>query len=337
MDTFFHLPLFIISFVAFLITKKSLIYGIIFFIVALLLLILIGRMFYIKRAVSKSLEANIETAQKVIKKENPDILIGSGWGAGLIVNLIERDLWRGNTILLSPSYYKVNKMLQINSNFRLIDVNDFNGKAIIYHSKHNKMVPFTDSKLLCKSNTGDKTPEIDIDLILLDRGDHDLNILGEKSEPNLRNDIEAMRNSQSENYKTQKNYGTTEMQSEHKSLQNIGTESDYSFECVQAIPEKVDEDEISECVEALPETEITINSDKINGDKNNIANEEVKEKIVEEKITVMDEIEYIATEDCNKEPRVHNAKDYQTIETEETPAPDGKWTWKFDEDDEEDE
>ena len=101
------------------------------------------------------------------KKENPDILIGSGWGAGLIVNLIERGLWRGNIILLSPTYYKVNKMTQTNSNFRLIDVNDFYGKAIIYHSKHNKIVPFTDSKLLCKSINGSKTPEIDIDLILL--------------------------------------------------------------------------------------------------------------------------------------------------------------------------
>ena len=85
---------------------------------------------------------------------------------------------------------------------------------------------------------------------------------------------------------------------------------------------------MSECVEALPESEIANNSNIMNGEKANFSN-----GVVEEKITVMEEKEFVRTEE-ERGARVHCAKDYERMETEETPAPEGKWNWKFDDDEE---
>ena len=115
LDNYFHLPLFLLAFISYVIyLKVSSIYGIILFFVAFLLLILIGRKTYIRRAVTKSLESNIYLVEKLIKKDNPDILIGHGWGGALIINLIKRNIWKGNAILIAPSFYKVNRMLYKN-------------------------------------------------------------------------------------------------------------------------------------------------------------------------------------------------------------------------------
>jgi hypothetical protein len=198
-DIYFHLPLFFLALFSYIVyLKVSSIYGIIMFFVALLLIILIGRSTYIRRAVTKSLEENIYLAEKLIKKNNPDILIGHGWGASIIINLIQRNIWTGNAILIAPSFYKINRMINKNKNsieeFRLIDFKDYEGKLIIYHSKLDRIVPYSDTKKLCESKLGlGCQPDIDIDLILLDRGDHDLDILIQENEPNLRNDISSLR------------------------------------------------------------------------------------------------------------------------------------------------
>ena len=145
LDIYFHLPIFFISILSYLISLKSLTYGFIFFFVALLLLILIGRTIYIRRAVSKSLESNIEGVEKIIKKVDPDILIGHGWGGAVIVNLIERQIWKGNTILIAPSFYKVNKMIKNNTNeitnFRLIDMNNYEGNFVLIDGENIEKIP----------------------------------------------------------------------------------------------------------------------------------------------------------------------------------------------------
>lgn len=369
-DKKFYLPFIIILFITYLITrKKSLMHGILFFLLALIIILFLLREILVRNSVTKSLENNIETVKKLIKKENPDILIGSGWGATLIIHLIERNLWNGNAILISPSYYKVNKMIMKDSKdinkFRLIDSNDYSGRIIIYHSKLNKTIPFTDSKLLCKSSNKNKSPEIDIDLILLDRGDHNLEILVDENEPNLKSDISLLRKKDNEiNDLNLLGKKEIEIEKEIKEIeQEIFKEKQFKANPItldynsnsKAINMKTPNVTLQQYNTQNSNSNSNINTEfNTNIQKNNKNNLSIYSPLCSEEVRIVQNIEEelecveaLPTPNINQNLEEKENEDIhaERIETEkshisaseisETPA--GKWTWGFDEDEEDEE
>jgi hypothetical protein len=182
----------------------SFLIGIIFFII----LIILNKNYLISEAVKVSMENNIKIAEDEIKKHNPEIIIGSSWGGGIIINLIKKGIWKGNSLIIAPAYYSINKVIygnNINSNnidecnkifdfnFSKIKINDFdkNAKIIVYHSKEDKVICFKESERLCERINFNKENENffnNFELKLYEKGDHSMNELCKKTGI-LKNDI----------------------------------------------------------------------------------------------------------------------------------------------------
>jgi hypothetical protein len=135
-------------------------------------------------------------------RNNPDILIGSSWGGAVALNLIERGLWNGPTILLAPAYYAVNKVIYNNQKekifqFNLAKVANLKGKVLVYHSKNDETIPFQDSiKLCCCDKTDQNNLNMSknemIELRLLEDDGHKLNSLIVEPHFILKRDIELI-------------------------------------------------------------------------------------------------------------------------------------------------
>lgn len=169
----------------------------------------------IRNAIKKSLESNIETAYTNIVKHEPKVLIGSSWGGSVVLNLIQRGLWNGHTILIAPAFYAVNKVVFNNQKekikeFRLSEAKNLNGKIIIYHSIDDEVIHYEDSEYLCGitkgfderdknqkdfcSNFIDSIENGPIVLKTFIKEDHSLNVLISEPEFRLKKDIEALLN-----------------------------------------------------------------------------------------------------------------------------------------------
>ncbi len=48
-------------------------------------------------------EASLAVQAEGLRKSKPDVLIGSSFGGGVVLALLERGLWRGPTLLLAPA------------------------------------------------------------------------------------------------------------------------------------------------------------------------------------------------------------------------------------------
>jgi hypothetical protein len=206
-------------------------FGISFGFISFFLFLILAKNSLIRNAVKKSMENNIQLSKDEIIKNKPDVIIGSSWGAAVLVNLIERDIWKGNSIMIAPAYYSVNKVIFNNNkneiykfNFSKINniSNDFIGKIIVYHSKEDTLIPFRDSEILCgknyysineenKNNNSDNNNSksisdignfnnnIDIIFKVYEKGGHPMNELLEEPENILKNDIINILNSIYEN------------------------------------------------------------------------------------------------------------------------------------------
>jgi len=180
---------------------------------SLTVMITLSKKNLIRNAVKKSLENNIETAYTNILKHEPKVLIGSSWGGSIVLNLIQRGLWNGHTILIAPAYYKTNEVVFNNEKekikeFRLSESKNFYGKIIIYHSIDDEIIPYEDSEYLCgitksfdksnktqkdfSSNMIDTYKSGQIELRTFIREDHSLNILISEPEFRLKKDIEVL-------------------------------------------------------------------------------------------------------------------------------------------------
>jgi len=178
-------------------------------------IIILSKKYLLRYAVKKSLENNIEIAYSNILKHEPKVLIGSSWGGSVVLNLIQRDLWKGHTILIAPAYYAVNKVVYNNEKakikeFRLCETKNLNGKIIIYHSINDDVIPYEDTEYLCgitkdfeEIDNVDKNSNLDfiktyrngpIELRTFTEEDHSLNILISEPEFKLKKDIEYLLN-----------------------------------------------------------------------------------------------------------------------------------------------
>jgi hypothetical protein len=163
----------------------------------------ISKNYLMRNAIKKAVDRNVSVAYEEILKHNPKVIVGSSWGGSIAVNLIERGLWNGNTILIAPAFYRTNKILLNNQegkikNFRLTNLKDFNGKIIVFHSKADQVIPFDDSKYLCgiepNENISDNFKNINefIEFRSVKNDDHALNSLIEAPIYELKKTIEIL-------------------------------------------------------------------------------------------------------------------------------------------------
>lgn len=153
-------------------------------------------------AVKKAVDRNVSLAYQEIKKHNPQLIIGSSWGGSIAVNLIERGLWNGDTILLAPAYYYTNKIIYNNQrenykNFRLTNIRNYKGKILVFHTKADEVISYDDSKFLCgvdqTENVSDnKIINEFIEFRSLENDDHRLNSLLRKPNYELKKAIEGL-------------------------------------------------------------------------------------------------------------------------------------------------
>lgn len=164
----------------------------------------------IREAVSKSFENNIKTAENEIKKHNPEIIISSSWGGAVLIALIERGIWKGNSLLIAPAFYSVNKVILKDKekayDFKFNKIKEFNGKIIVYHSKKDEIIPYKDSLFLCEKHENDENSrDISVnkenkkdknlfsfsnyELKSYEKGLHDMLELIDENENILKNDI----------------------------------------------------------------------------------------------------------------------------------------------------
>lgn len=196
-----------------LFTKFGLFPTIIIGLLTLIPIATLSRKHLIRTAVKKSLENNIEIAYSQIVKHEPKVLIGSSWGGSVVLNLIQRGLWNGHTILIAPAFYNVNKVVYNNEKdkikeFRLSEHKNLNGKIIIYHSIDDEVIPYEDSEYLCGITGGFNEDSQEgknhhsnfvnayingpIELRTFVKEDHSLNVLISEPEFRLKNDIEQL-------------------------------------------------------------------------------------------------------------------------------------------------
>jgi predicted alpha/beta hydrolase family esterase len=174
-------------------------------IISFIILIIFNKKYLISEAVKLSMDNNIKIAEDEIKKHNPEIIIGSSWGGALLVNLIKRGIWKGNSLIIAPAFYTINKVIYGNNsennifdfNFSKIKINDFdtNAKIIVYHSKEDEVISYKESLKLCEkinpnlnSNEENENFFNNFELKLYEKGDHSMDELCKKSGI-LKNDI----------------------------------------------------------------------------------------------------------------------------------------------------
>jgi len=195
-------------------SKLGVITGLFVSLISLVPILKLSKGYILRNAVKKSLEKNIELAYSNIVKYEPKVIIGSSWGGCVLINLIQRGLWKGHSILIAPAFYEVNKIIFNNQKekikeFRLIEANNLKGKIIVYHSVDDEVIPYEDSQFLCgmiecnlktnlKENKQNSTSSEtfiskNIELRTIRSDDHGLNtLISEATDFKLKKDIEEL-------------------------------------------------------------------------------------------------------------------------------------------------
>lgn len=69
----------------------------------MLCLALLGLILFTRWCFQASLERCADVVAQDLLKHRPDIVIGSSWGGRVVLRVMERGLWSGNTLLLCPA------------------------------------------------------------------------------------------------------------------------------------------------------------------------------------------------------------------------------------------
>lgn len=98
----------------------------------------------VRRVFRRSVQCQIDYLESV--KQNgrvPDIAVGSSFGGAVLVELIERGIWKGKAILLAPACHKIAKLAKLKA-----PTLQKNKNILIVHGTKDKTVPLEDSKKL---------------------------------------------------------------------------------------------------------------------------------------------------------------------------------------------
>jgi hypothetical protein len=151
--------------------------------------------YFVSYGVSKALENNICLAEKEIKKHNPKVLIGSSWGGAIAVNLIQRGIWKGHTILLAPAYQQVKKTImkiEEEQSFQFKSLINYEGKIIVYHCPSDNVIPIEHSHLLCESKQTLNSSSEFYELKVINSDNHKLESLIHGPDYKLKSEIDQL-------------------------------------------------------------------------------------------------------------------------------------------------
>eukprot|EP01006_Ploeotia_vitrea_P026354 TRINITY_DN59341_c0_g1_i1.p1 TRINITY_DN59341_c0_g1~~TRINITY_DN59341_c0_g1_i1.p1 ORF type:complete len:206 (+),score=27.04 TRINITY_DN59341_c0_g1_i1:177-794(+) len=109
----------------------------------------------------KTMLANSLKAQKVaLTTFKPDVVVGSSWGGGVVLHLLDQGLWNGPTVLVAPAHRLMARRMGEQRQLRLIGRNG----VVVVHGTHDATVPIQHSKDLISSADGDvATTFIEVD------------------------------------------------------------------------------------------------------------------------------------------------------------------------------
>ena len=102
---------------------------------------------------TRDFEACVRLQAETITTFQPDVLVGSSFGGGVAVALLQRELWRGPTLLLAQAalWCKLPPWLPDGVHIWLV------------HGIHDDVVPIDDSRLLAHSGTAALVRLLEVD------------------------------------------------------------------------------------------------------------------------------------------------------------------------------
>jgi pimeloyl-ACP methyl ester carboxylesterase len=90
---------------------------------------------------TRDFESCVGVHAGTIARFQPDLLIGSSFGGAVAVALLERQLWRGPTLLLAQAALHYNKLARLPENVRVT----------IVHAPADEIVPIEHSRQLART------------------------------------------------------------------------------------------------------------------------------------------------------------------------------------------
>ena len=102
------------------------------------------------RPVEESFSESYAIAKQALIDTNPDIVIGSSYGGGILLKLITQGLWEGPSLFLAGAgvHYKIAKTLPKHI------------PTILIHGTHDSVIDVQDSRLLAASSSNALLVEI---------------------------------------------------------------------------------------------------------------------------------------------------------------------------------
>jgi alpha/beta superfamily hydrolase len=98
-------------------------------------------------------EGCVQLQARVLEEFEPDLLIGSSFGGAVVVALLQRGLWRGNTLLLAQASRMFLAQPRLPPNFRVT----------LLHGTDDEVVDIADSRVLAATGTPGYVELIEVD------------------------------------------------------------------------------------------------------------------------------------------------------------------------------
>ena len=87
---------------------------------------------------TRDFESCVGVHAGTLARFRPDVLVGSSFGGAVVVALLERQLWRGPTLLLAQAALHYNPRARLPAGVRVL----------LVHATHDEVVKFEDSRRL---------------------------------------------------------------------------------------------------------------------------------------------------------------------------------------------
>ena len=110
---------------------------------------------------TRDFEACVQIHSAALREFKPDLLVGSSYGAGIAIELLQRGLWRGPTLLLAQAAVRMGKPLELprgvpvwiahGSADALIDIEDSRQLAKVGRTEDVRLIEVADDHSLSAS------------------------------------------------------------------------------------------------------------------------------------------------------------------------------------------
>jgi hypothetical protein len=102
---------------------------------------------------TRDFEACVAQQAEAVRRFQPDVVVGSSFGGGVVLALLQRSLWRGPTLLLAQAALQQRLRPELPGGARLW----------LVHGTRDDVVPIGDSRRLARSGSADLVRLIEVD------------------------------------------------------------------------------------------------------------------------------------------------------------------------------